>query len=472
MNEVSIKVGKVDSNMSIEGKKEDFKTTLVDLSNIKSNNSMEYKDEVETVDLTNELGTSSNSSYLDSSLYEEVIRNLNSWREIINQSQNDNSVSFDIGNNHITINENEVIITDEFGRTFYIENGLYTRTIFTNGIEATMSYDENGNFIGTRYTYNGEPISILGEYNKETNQFGGSQMDFYTNRVELLEDPKIISIMRESFPYDTLEDYELYFCAIASVGCGYVAYANSIFLNFEGREEDFYNTFGFPMYTVDVFGNIDYNYDYLILEVFNGVWANRGYTIQELYGDTTPESLERERQGYITDRIITGMNTPVEHTDSSHNPEISTYTTLNQWLFDKYDIQVDREELSLKELKEYFAPYTEEWEELNKYQQERFGISTQNPDTPFYGQYYPEVAINAIKTALEENKYVIIANGGLSELNLYDVSGNINETRPHVMLVTRITEDRIYVSSWGNEWYFLISEIEKIHNIQIMDFIN
>ena len=45
--------------------------------------------------------------------------------------------------------------------------------------------------------------------------------------------------------------------------------ANNIFSYFNGREEDFYKAFNFPMYTIYNDNIIDYNYELLVLKIFN-----------------------------------------------------------------------------------------------------------------------------------------------------------------------------------------------------------
>ena len=54
--------------------------------------------------------------------------------------------------------------------------------------------------------------------------------------------------------------------------CGYISASNGIFSNYIGREDEFQETFGFPMYTINsVTGIVDYNYEKLELQFFNYV---------------------------------------------------------------------------------------------------------------------------------------------------------------------------------------------------------
>ena len=117
---------------------------------------------------------------------------------------------------------------------------------------------------------------IFADGNRAYNQFGGNQMDI----TKLLSDERALSIIRSRFPNaDVFEIYEL-LLAIQNSGCEYVAAVNTIFVEFEGREDEFERIFGFPMYVVKTDTNAeyanrvktktynDYNYEYLILEYF------------------------------------------------------------------------------------------------------------------------------------------------------------------------------------------------------------
>ena len=61
---------------------------------------------------------------------------------------------------------------------------------------------------------------------------------------------------------------------------------NSLFVEYEGKEKEFLDKFGFPMYNINEEGDIDFNYEYLILDFFSYIHVRcEGYTIQEIYGE-------------------------------------------------------------------------------------------------------------------------------------------------------------------------------------------
>lgn len=122
-------------------------------------------------------------------------------------------------------------------------------------------------------------IGIFDEENIALNQYGGNQNDFQNHFAELIRDPMIWEEMQKCYPVDlfpsidnAMEYYESYFDGLAGTGCGYVAATNLIFEKYKGKEREFEKTFGFPMYTVDQNGNIDFNYELMTLKYYNHCW--------------------------------------------------------------------------------------------------------------------------------------------------------------------------------------------------------
>lgn len=168
---------------------------------------------------------------------------------------------------------------------------------YDNGVLSTFQfeYDAVGNLTGG--SCNGKAISIFGDYNLNSGQYGGNQMSLTNNAGDLLQDPVVLKMLQETFPDASMEDYLLYLNKITNVGCGYVAQVNTLFKAYEGKESQFYNKFGFSMYTVDGNGNIDFNYEYLVIDYVNSTYGKSGYSIQELYGNS---------DGTATDAALSG----------------------------------------------------------------------------------------------------------------------------------------------------------------------
>ena len=74
----------------------------------------------------------------------------------------------------------------------------------------------------------------------------------------------IYDIVRKYYPNYSDDEIEAFLIKLNSEGCGYVAVINTIFASYEGREDDFEKTFGFPMYGKDG----DLNYDYLLVDFY------------------------------------------------------------------------------------------------------------------------------------------------------------------------------------------------------------
>lgn len=119
-------------------------------------------------------------------------------------------------------------------------------------------------------------ISIFDKENTFDKQYGASQCSFYNDFSKLIKDDFIWNEMQKRYPveaFDSLSDamefYENYFGFIAETGCGYAAAANIIYKQFEGKEKEFENTFGFPMYEISKEGTINFNYEKMELLYFN-----------------------------------------------------------------------------------------------------------------------------------------------------------------------------------------------------------
>lgn len=97
------------------------------------------------------------------------------------------------------------------------------------------------------------------------NYFGGSQMnarDLEIKQGEFLE------MLRNKFPEKSDAELKQLLADLTSEGCGYVAIANTFFMNYRGTEAEFEETFGFPMYVILPDGTKVVNHDALILDFY------------------------------------------------------------------------------------------------------------------------------------------------------------------------------------------------------------
>ena len=198
---------------------------------------------------------------------------------------------------------------------------------------------------------------------------------------------------------EAMDFYERYCTVIECSGCGYAAAANIVFKEYEGREKEFEETFGYPMYTVKN-GEIDYNYEYFMLDYYNHEYGGK-YSIEEL-----------ER----------GL-------DIGNNIE------------DFFRIDAKSSAAEIKD--------------LDKYLSEAYNI-----DCSAKEDWYNNFTIfssdkginNNLQNQVNNNDYVVY---GGSNYDLYDMDGNAYymNGEGHYMMITGFTDDgRPIVSSWGKQF--------------------
>ena len=73
----------------------------------------------------------------------------------------------------------------------------------------------------------------------------------------------LLDDLRKYYPHMSIFEAFDYFSHLNSVGCGYVALANTIFMEYADRPEEFERIFGYPMYK-----DGDLNFDRLILDIY------------------------------------------------------------------------------------------------------------------------------------------------------------------------------------------------------------
>ncbi len=112
---------------------------------------------------------------------------------------------------------------------------------------------------------------IVDEYEIDTivfddkGSYGGNQGS-PKNEKDTKQRQELYNMIRARFPEENLTEEELsdYLEKLNSEGCGYVAVVNTIFRHFEGREDEFRDTFGYDMYGDDG----DLNFDMLLVDIY------------------------------------------------------------------------------------------------------------------------------------------------------------------------------------------------------------
>jgi hypothetical protein len=182
-----------------------------------------------------------------------------------------------------TINANSVTY-------YYLEDGT-PNAIYYHNSHVFVQFDDLGNITYQRFNPDDgtlKPISIFDLENHNVKQFGADQGALYYNFDKAIKDPLIYEELQKYYPEDSfasideaMEFYERYFSLINHNGCGYAGLTNIIFKEFERKELEFEQKFGFPMYTIDKNGDVDFNYELMILKIFNYCNAGRG-TIEQM----------------------------------------------------------------------------------------------------------------------------------------------------------------------------------------------
>lgn len=102
----------------------------------------------------------------------------------------------------------------------------------------SIVFDDKGDYGGDQ----GSPVSRWG--------FWSQKKDLYKK-------------VREYYPNMTDKEIKKFLIKLNSEGCGYVSLVNSLFMKYEGKEEEFEKDFGFPMYYKG-----DLNYDMLLVDLY------------------------------------------------------------------------------------------------------------------------------------------------------------------------------------------------------------
>ena len=271
------------------------------------------------------------------------------------------------------------------------------------------------------YLYNNDHIyasnvapNIFRTENKDNIQFGGSQMDFLNHTDDLLKNPDIMRVLKTYYPDANMEDYELLLHKLCNCGCGYTACINAVFNIYEGREEDFYNDFGFSMYDVKTDGSVDYNYEPLILSYFIEYWHDkRGYSIENIYGNIAEVTVGDESQSDVESTGATG---------------------------------------TVPKIKEYLEEF------LERRNAEKIDVKTFEPNSILSADDFKNIMEN------NPNSSVIIGAEGydLYYINEDGTRGTIGseDGGAHAMIIVRIENDEIIVSSWGKEY---ILDLENVN---------
>lgn len=135
--------------------------------------------------------------------------------------------------------------------------------------------------------------------NEEDGYYGGNQSNPRKRWKQSNETDTIREIVKKYHPdYSDEQIFDL-LKQMESEGCGYMALTNTIFKQYIGREQEFEETFGFPMY--DENGNP--NYDYIMLDLY---CSEDDVSVSGLYnaGDSSQATSEIVWENYLAKHNI------------------------------------------------------------------------------------------------------------------------------------------------------------------------
>ncbi len=296
-----------------------------------------------------------------------------------------------------------------------------------------------------------EKISFFNHDNIYSEQFGANQNVFYEDFSELIKEPLIWDEMQQYYPVTmfpsykfAMDFYDFYFKKIQRSGCGLAALVNRVFQAYEGKEKEFEETFGFPMYTINEDNSINFNGKVLMLKLFN---------FAALYPNYNKEAIKR----------IVDMNEKLLYSRELKRFTVSEeYKSLNK----KWS---EVRELPKEERDEYIAKVQardEKYEELNqkatrgKYYTLFFGMNSEN-NYYYFEEFMKSFGVSATISVrpVENGDYTTgdIILGYKYDLykeddgKKYSIQEDINL---HAVYVVRNDDGKVIVSSWGSSYIF------------------
>ena len=163
------------------------------------------------------------------------------------------------------------------------------------------------------------PYALNSVLYDDVGSYGGNQGQMES---DFLNDPvrreEILSNLREYYPEMTDKDAYKYLAGLNTVGCGYVALVNSIFMQYEGKPTLFENTFGFPMYK-----DGDLNYDRLLLDMY----ATTDKSNMNIGKNGLPSSTTEKSRNQIINNYLNSKGVYVT-TDYHANVNVNNYRSI------------------------------------------------------------------------------------------------------------------------------------------------
>ncbi len=299
-------------------------------------------------------------------------------------------------------------------------------------------------------------VSIFDNRNASHRQYGANQLDFDENHFyRVFQDPLIQEELKEiskDLEFDSLDHietfYKTYLDSFSRSGCGYGAITNFVFRLFEGREEDFYNTFGYPMYKV-MGSSINFNYEVFMLKYFNFVMKKTDF-FQKLVDKADKTYYEKALPKY-EEKLSELQEQQKEHKKSYRDKFLNaSLEEYNEWaeVNKQYSDNIKKYKAKIKKIKNIL--------DLIELDDKTCSLIL-DKDYGYIEEYLKQFGIRVSCTLVEGTKNVAVndiiaakdyflTEVGYTGLATYDYQG----PGYHAMIVSDITPDgKIIISSWG-----------------------
>ena len=307
-----------------------------------------------------------------------------------------------------------------------------------------------------------EIVSIFSSSNIGSHQYGANQTDFKNYFKWLIEDPLIWDEVQKYYPIDSFDDpsdamffYEKYFDVIADCGCGYAAATDYVFHLFEGREIEFFEHFGYPMYTFNR-GCIDFNYELFMLKFFNYSVSVGGKNdpVRKIVMKDLYEFQMKRLSKHASYKGILPSNVRSWTTD-----DWAVYGQLERDREKKYEEVKAKWEKAKDEDINLGIALTSNFGNLHKYLKQ-YGVKS----SAKYSQNTKKLATDDIIAAEDLVLYALNGSGTIT---------NEQNTSSHYVYVVGFDSDgNLIVSSWGERYILYNYKSIRISQIRITGRIN
>ena len=296
---------------------------------------------------------------------------------------------------------------------------------------------------GVTLTFDDDPSN--GTYGADQGNMRSNRAGFQFLFWRICEDEAFFEFIKDHDGYEEYSTSQIVQLMeqINSEGCGYVAVVNVVYVEYEGREAEFEEKFGFPMYNDKGVANYDYLLADFYLSTDDKYYLNGPKGTNALVNDIIYDYKEMPDGEKIFEEEY---GVPLLGDDGKTNPQA------RQAVIDAYEDE---------EVVEYESSGTNIYSRENRtvHYFEEHGI------TDYYigGREYEEaLSTDEIDTVMGAGQNVII---GATGFNLYDEDGNVmhEDVGAHAMVLTGTTDDgRYIVSSWGEKYYMNPDELDDV----------